>query len=177
MSGRQIVGEVVNEVREISRIGDRHDLDCVGPSVRVVACRQPLGMVDDFPLHVQYEAEAELVAEHMQQRTGDLESVVGNTFVFPICVGHRLRAHLIDEAIKFFLFHLAAPLFGRKCGMNSAINPSVVSAQPTVADGREVASHPAESTALCTTRDHRLDDVAIRACVERDCPHAQKEAA
>lgn len=31
--------------------------------------------------------------------------------------------------------------------------------------------------AVCTTCDHRLDDAAIRACAERDCPHAQKEAA
>lgn len=48
---------------------------------------------------------------------------------------------------------------------------------PTVAAGREAASHPAESPALCTTCDCRLTDVVIRACSVRDCPHAQREAA
>lgn len=33
------------------------------------------------------------------------------------------------------------------------------------------------SPAICTTCDHRLDDVAIRACSVRDCPNAQQEAA
>jgi hypothetical protein len=31
--------------------------------------------------------------------------------------------------------------------------------------------------ALCTVCDHRLDDVAIRACSLRDCPNAQRDAA
>lgn len=37
--------------------------------------------------------------------------------------------------------------------------------------------YPVDAPAVCGTCDHRLDDTAIRACAERDCPHAQKEAA
>ncbi len=46
------------------------------------------------------------------------------------------------------------------------------------ASRQEAASLPAASApALCTICDLRLEDATIRACGQRDCPNAQKDAA
>lgn len=42
---------------------------------------------------------------------------------------------------------------------------------------RALASFETSHPALCTVCDHRLDDGRVRSCPERDCPHAQREAA
>jgi hypothetical protein len=67
---------------------------------------------------------------------------------------------------------------GRDIRLSTAKRVREFMSEYSGASRQEAASLPAASApALCTICDLRLEDATIRACGQRDCPNAQKDAA
>lgn len=104
-TGRQRVRKLINEVGEVARACHLGDLDRVSASKRVVGLRPALCMGEHLGLCFQHQAEPKPSPEHLKQRTGDNEAVVGARLVLGLNVRRGFRSDVSDEPIELVAIH------------------------------------------------------------------------